>query len=281
MPELAIVIVSYNVREDLARALASLHAAPPALSHEIVVVDNASSDGSAAMVRSRWPGVRVLEPGANVGVSRANNAGIRATESRLVLLLNSDTVVPPGAVDGLVSDLDAHPEAAAAGPRLVDAAGRIEISWGPMIGPLGETWQKARGWLYQRGVGVVCRAVERAAARAREVDWVSGACLLVRRSDAEAVGLLDERFFLYTEDVDFCASLRARGRVIRFTPAAEIVHLRGRSRGHDPGASRRAYRRSHLAFYQKHHPGWYRALRLYLAMKGELPSARASGSEQG
>ena len=100
-------------------------------------------------------------------------------------------------------------------------------------------------------------------------DWVSGACLLVRRADAEAVGLLDERFFMYTEDVDFCASIRARGRRILFTPAVEVVHLRGRSASAAPVATSDAYRRSQLAFYRKHHPLWAPLLRLYVALWGQ------------
>jgi len=103
------------------------------------------------------------------------------------------------------------------------------------------------------------------------VDWVSGACLLVHRADAEAVGLLDERYFLYTEDVDFCAAIRARGRRVLFTPAAQIVHLRGRSRATAAAAMDAAYRRSHIAFYEKHHPAWAPLLRLYLRLKGQLP----------
>jgi hypothetical protein len=103
------------------------------------------------------------------------------------------------------------------------------------------------------------------------VDWVSGAALLVRRADAEAVGLLDERYFLYTEDVDFCAAMRAAGRRVLFTPAAEIVHLRGRSRATAPVVMNEAYRRSHLAFYEKHHPRWAPVLKLYLKLKGQLP----------
>ena len=100
---------------------------------------------------------------------------------------------------------------------------------------------------------------------------MSGACLLVRRADADAVGLLDERYFLYTEDVDFCAAIRARGRRILFTPAAQIVHLRGRSRQTAPGPSEQAYRRSQIAFYEKHHPRWAPWLRVYLRLKGRLP----------
>ncbi len=271
MTDLAIVIVSYNVREDLARALASVFASPPAVPHEVVVVDNGSSDGSLAMVRERWPGVRTIDAGANLGFSKANNLGIRATAGEWVLLLNSDTVVPPRAIDGLVDHLRSHPEAAAAGPRLVGSDGRPEISFGRMIGPFNELRQKVIGRLYEGGWGPVCRRVDRRLRATREVDWVSGACLLVRRADAEAVGLLDERFFLYTEDVDFCASLRARGRRIRFVGSVEVQHLRGRSRTHDPAASRAAYRRSHLAFYAKHHPGWHRVLRGYLRARGELP----------
>jgi N-acetylglucosaminyl-diphospho-decaprenol L-rhamnosyltransferase len=95
-------------------------------------------------------------------------------------------------------------------------------------------------------------------------DWVSGACLLVRRHDAEAVGLLDERFFMYTEDVDFCAAIRARGGRILFTPAVEIVHFRGRSAATAPAATRAAHRRSQLAFYQKHYPGLAPLVRLYI-----------------
>jgi GT2 family glycosyltransferase len=270
--DLAIVIVSYNARRDLERALGSLVVAPPATTHEVVVVDNASSDGSAAMVRERFPGVRLIEAGGNLGFARANNVGIRAAGGDLVLLLNSDTVVPPGAIDALVADLLAHPEAAVAGPRLVDGAGRAEWSFGYMMTPWAELRRKILGRLYDAGIPPVRRLVERRLAAPRSVDWVSGACLLVHRDDAEAVGLLDERFFLYTEDVDFCASIRARGRQVRYTPVAGFVHLRGRSRAHDPRGASAHYRRSHLAFYEKHHPAWHRVLRVYLRLKGQLPS---------
>ena len=96
------------------------------------------------------------------------------------------------------------------------------------------------------------------------VDWVTGACLLVRRKDAEAVGLLDERFFMYTEDVDFCASVRAHGRRILFTPEVEVVHLRGRSAAAAPQATANAYQSSRIAFYKKHHPMWAPLLRLWI-----------------
>ena len=270
-PRLAIIIVNYNAGEHLENCLASLADAPPAVSHQIVVVDNASTDGSAASVRVRWPSVSLHAQDTNQGFAAANNVGIRATAGELLLLLNNDTIVPPGAVDALVARLDANPDVAVAGPRLIDAAGRPELSFGPMISPLAELRQKAVVTLHGRGVPPVTTWVRGATGRERYVDWVSGACLLVRRTAAEQAGLLDERYFLYTEDVDFCASIRARGHRVLFTPAAEIVHLRGRSRATASAATETAYRRSHLAFYDKHHPRWAPVLRLYLRLKGQLP----------
>ena len=267
---LSIVIVSYNAREHLEACLASIAAAPPAEPHDITVVDNASSDDSVEATRRGWPSVRLIVQETNSGFSRANNAGIRASSGDLILLLNNDTIVPRGAIDRLCARLRAIPAAAAAGPRLVDANGRVELSFGRMISPLTELRQKAVMALYERNVRMVSAWVDGVTAREHFVDWVSGACLLVHRRDAEAVGLIDERYFLYTEDVDFCAALRSRGRRILFTPAAQIVHLRGRSRATTPDAMNPAYRRSHLAFYEKHHPRWAGLLRAYLRLKGGL-----------
>ena len=270
-PQLSIVIVSFNTRDDLERCLESLTTNPPAVPHDIVVVDNASRDGSPDAVRARWPAIQVLVQSRNLGFAAANNVGIRATTGELVLLLNSDTLVPRGALDTLVARLRERTEAGVAGPRLVDAAGRVELSFGPMISPVAELRQKLVMLLHQRRFGPVSKRVERATSTERFVDWVSGAALLVHRRDAEAVGLLDERYFLYTEDVDFCAAIRARGRRVLFTPAATITHLRGRSRATAAAPMNVAYRRSQIAFYEKHHPRWAKWLRRYLRAKGQLP----------
>ena len=269
--ELAIVIVSYDARDDLQACLSRLRDHPPRASHQTVVVDNASTDGSAAAARAYGPPVEVIDAGGNLGFARATNIGITATRSRLVLLLNSDALLPTGAIDRLTEILDAHDDVAVMGPRLVDGTGRLEISSGPMLSPLAELWQKSLVRGHGQGVPLLTGLAERQARRERLVDWVSGACLLVRRADAEAVGGLDERFFLYTEDVDFCASIRARGRHVLFTPEVEVVHRRGRSGRHARAATAMAYRRSHLAFYRKHHPGWHPVLRAYLRLRGLLP----------
>ena len=271
MPRLSIVIVTYNSLNQLDACLASLSTHPPSLDHETLIVDNASPDGTAAAVRQRWPHVRVIEPGSNLGFSGASNVGIRQTCGEFVLLLNPDTMVPAGALDALVASLDARPEAAVVGPRLVDAGGRAELSFGAMIAPLAELRQKLLVAGNDRGAPLIGAYVSRLTRRAREVDWVSGACLLVRRADAEAAGLLDERYFMYGEDVDFCAAIRARGRRVLFTPDAEIVHLRGQSVVSNPRAIDAAYRRSQLAFYAKHHPRWVPLLRAYLKLRHRLP----------
>jgi GT2 family glycosyltransferase len=272
MPLLSIVIVNYNTREDVLRCLEALHDHPAAISHEILVVDNASRDGSVEAIGSRWPDVRVVQAGANLGFGRANNLGIRQSGGDLLLLLNPDTITPAGAIDRLVTILDARPRVAVVGPRLVNDEGVPELSFGRMIGPFTELGQKTIGRLHARGIGPFRAYVRWATGREHYPDWVSGACLLVRRTDADAAGLFDERFFIYTEDVDFCAAIRKRGRGILFTPDVEIVHLGGRSVATAPGATELAYRRSQLAFYQKHHPGWVEALRFYLRVRGKLPA---------
>jgi GT2 family glycosyltransferase len=266
--ELIIVIVSFNTRDELAGCLQSLRAAPPAVTHEIVVVDNASSDGSVDAARA-VPGVTVIPLDRNVGFAAANNVAIRATSSELILLLNSDTIVPAGAIDALVARLHRDPSIGVVGPRLVDGNGRPELSFGQMITPGVERRRKE----LQRDIdaGGESDWLRNETSREHVVDWVTGACLLVRRRDAEAVGLLDERFFLYTEDVDFCHAIRKLGRKVLFTPVATVTHLRGRSRASRPESSRQAYRRSHVAFYEKHHPLWAPVLKLYLRMRGEWP----------
>lgn len=269
---LAIVIVNFNTRDELARCLASLTAHPPSMPHEIVVVDNASLDGSADLVAATWPTVGLIRNGTNAGFARATNQGIRATSGDLVLLLNSDTLVPGRALDALCNALISEPGVAAAGPRLIDTDGHAELSFGRMIGPWSELRQKLLVRLSAAGPARVRQRLQARTRRARYVDWVSGACLLVRRSAAEAAGLLDERFFMYGEDVDFCAALRDRGGRILFTPDAEIVHLRGRSGLTAPVTTAAAYRHSQIAFYAKHHPAWTPLLRAYLRLRGKLPS---------
>jgi GT2 family glycosyltransferase len=178
-------------------------------------------------------------------------------------------VAPPGAIDTLLERLRAR-GAVAAGPRLVDPSGRPEVSFGRMLTPATEFAQRARVRLAARHGRLARRYLARLLSDEREVDWVSGACLLARRDAVVAVGGFDERFFLYEEDVDLCAALRARGGAILFTPRATVVHLRGQSIGRStpqPGMPSH-YDASHVAFYEKHAPHWAPWLRRWLRLRG-------------
>jgi GT2 family glycosyltransferase len=263
MPRLSVIIVTFNSRAEIDACLRSLTEGIR-IDREIVVVDNASTDGTAAYIRERWPGIRLVGLGANLGFARATNIGIQQTFGELVLLLNPDTVVRAGAIDGLVAALERDPLAAVAGPRIAGADGRAELSFGRMIAPLTEPAQKLLMIGNQRRLPILQGVAERMTRRSRYVDWVTGACLLTYRADLDAVGLLDERFFLYLEDVDLCASIRARGRRVLFVPGVQVEHRRGASA--QPAAREAAYRQSYLAFYQKHHPAWVPVVRAYLRL---------------
>jgi GT2 family glycosyltransferase len=210
----------------------------------------------------------VIESGVNRGFAAATNLGIQASLGVHLLFLNSDTIVPRSAIDRLLRVLEEHPDAAIVGPRLVDPSGHPELSFGRLVAPLNEIRQRRLVRGNARGEPSATRRVRELTSQTQWPDWVSGACLLVRRSDAEAVGLLDERYFMYLEDVDFCAAMRARGRRVLFTPEVEVVHLRGRSVAAAPEATRAAYLGSHLAFYRKHHPWLVPIVRLYRAVGG-------------
>jgi GT2 family glycosyltransferase len=258
-PLVDIVVVSHNTRGDLEACLAAVRASPPRAPHRIVVVDNASTDGSADAVEARWPDIRVIRSARNVGFGAANNLAIRESGADLVLLLNSDTIAPPGAVDRLIDRLQ-QTGAAAAGPRLVDAAGRPEVSFGRKLSPWSELVQRTRTRIARRPGRLARWYVDRLVARERFVDWVSGACLLLRRRAAVDAGLFDERYFMYEEDVDLCVAIGARGGRVLYTPSAEIVHRRGRSI-ESAGADLKAlYDRSHRLYYEKHLPRWARLL---------------------
>jgi N-acetylglucosaminyl-diphospho-decaprenol L-rhamnosyltransferase len=272
---LTIAIVTFNARDDLERCLDAIAGWPPDTSHDVVIVDNGSTDGAPEMVAQRFPSMRLIRAPGNIGFGAANNIAIRQSEGDLVLLLNPDTIVPRGAIDRLIAELHRAPDAAAIGPRLVGANGRAEMSFGPMPGPLGDARQKLLGWAHTRGIWPMTSWVEHMTSHPRAVAWASAACLLVRRADVLTAGLFDERYFLYWEDVDLCTALRARGRTVRFTPAVQVVHARGRSSIGRRPATRLAYRRGQLAFYHKWRPGWARVLAWYLRARGEHPESLA------
>jgi len=275
---LDVVIVSYNRSDLLVACCQSVTAADPAA--RIVVVDNASTDDSAAAVRRAYASAAVLESDVNVGFATAVNRGAEHGAAPLLLLLNSDARIDAEALSALRAELLQHDAVAAVGPRLRDSDGTLELSVGRTMGPVNEVWFKLLGLLHGNG-RFVTRWLERRYRRAADVRSLSAACLLIRRSAFEAVGGMDEQFFLYGEDVDLCRRLVAAGWRLRYTPDATVRHIRGASAGQDPGAAELAYRRSQLALYRKHH-GWLAIvlLRLRLAARYLLRWMLAGGPDR-
>ena len=182
--------------------------------------------------------------------------------------MNPDTVAPPGAIQTLVRGLASHPDAAIAGARLLGERGFPELSWGVPITPWNELKTMIFSRLYLRKVRALVRKMDKLSRVAREVAWVSGACMVIRRPDLEAVGLLDERYFMYNEDVDLCLAMQQRGRRVLYIASAEVLHYRGRSAARNPDMERRR-QQSHVAYYEKHLPMWTPLLRIYLKVTGK------------
>ena len=259
---LSIIIVNWNTCDLLRDCLSSL-LDDPQPGYELIVVDNGSSDDSACMIRHEFPAIQLIENGQNDGYARANNLGIRSSRGRYLLLLNSDTLVPAGALPRLIDFMEQHPEAGACGPRLVRADGK------PQSYAFGG--DPTLGYLLRRGVSqlLLRRPLHDWAMGATlPVDWVSGACLLARRAAVEQAGLLDERFFMYFEDNDWCLRIRKAGWNVYYCPAAEIMHLGGQSLARNPQAQH-AYYQSLAYFYAKHYSSPARWL-----LKALLPAYR-------
>jgi GT2 family glycosyltransferase len=277
-PRVSVLVVSYNAREHVLACLASV-AAHAGLPHEVVVVDNASADGTAAAVRARFPAATVIANEANLGFSRANNQALRVAQAPYALVLNGDAEVRPGCVETLAAVLEGRPEVGIAGPRTRFPDGRIQVSFGPRPSPLAE-WRQRRLVLGVRGGGAAWTArAEALAGREHEPAWVSGSCFLARRAALDAVGGFDEGFFLYEEDVDLCLRVRAAGWRIVYTPRAEVVHHLGASMAQAASRSALEYHRSHLRLYEKHNgPAAQALLRASLLARGALAWGRAVAS---
>jgi N-acetylglucosaminyl-diphospho-decaprenol L-rhamnosyltransferase len=230
-PDLSIVIVSWNTRELLRDCLASVFAEPSGLKLEVFVTDNASADNSAQMVRESFPQVQVVENEINLGFAAANNRVFPLCHAEKILLLNSDTVVKNDALRVLFDFLDAHLDVAAVAPKLeqsnVDIIGcgrrvtlRTTINHWLFLSRLFPHVKSLEGIYHYAGVHDV---------ETREVDWISGACLMVRRSVIDQVGPMSERWFMYAEDQEWCARIQFNGWKMFLVPTAVVEHRHGAS----------------------------------------------------
>ena len=260
---ISVLIVNHQGREHLQHCLERL-AAEAGSYGEIVVVDNASSDGSVELVRESFPACRLLALEENIGFGAANNRAAAAARGDRLLLLNSDAWLQPGALPRLAAALDTEPRLALAAPRLLYPDGRPQFAWAPETGVLGEAVQMLRNRFEQRPW--VHRVPPRWLRPLSGPGWFSAACLLLRRAAFEEIGGFDEGFFLYFEDVDLCRRLRLAGWQLASVDAAVAYHVKGGSRPGDRGDIE--YRRAQLRYYRKHRPAWEnRALRRRMRRK--------------
>ena len=243
-PDLTIAVVSWNTRDLLAACLRSLPVGAPAHPIEVVVVDNASTDGSAAMVRASFPAVRVIDTGSNIGFAPACNRAWPEARGRYFMLLNPDTEVRPGALDRLIGFMDAHPRAGLAGARLVDPGGTPQHS-AQAVPSVGLTLLEAarvhkllpRAARARRLLGAYWTCD-----RSVEVGWTWGTALVARREAVVEAGPLDESFAMYGEDLEWCLRMRARGWQVWHCAEAEVVHHGGASSRQRWNARARAFR---------------------------------------
>ncbi|MBI4886425.1 MAG: glycosyltransferase family 2 protein [Acidobacteria bacterium] len=257
-PDVSVVLVNYNAGPELRRALGSVAAELAGHAWEAVVVDNASSDGSGAVVSEFAPHARLLRNNGNVGFARGVNQGLAATSGRFVLIMNPDCRLVAGAFEALHAELDRSPGCAIAGPRILDPDGTVQGS--ARGDPDMFTGLFGRTTLLRRllpGLRVSRRNVLSDAdigpgGGSITVDWVSGACMLARRGALEDVSGFDERYFLYWEDADLCRRLRARGYEVRYVPGATAIHRVGQSSRSLRAPAIRAFHESAYLYYATH-----------------------------
>lgn len=229
--DLSIAIPSWNTCDLLDQCLASVFANSGGVDFEIIVVDNASTDGSPAMVETRYPGVRLVRNRINLGFAAACNIAFKYSTGRYFLLLNSDTVVLENTLKGMVDFMDAHPRAGAAGCRLLNFDRSLQRSCSRFPGIMTELYDA----LYLSKLFPRSRLFGSFAMSwwdfddTREVDFAGGSCLILRRAAIEEVGLLDEGFFMYCEEADWCYRLWDRGWKVYYYPGVEIIHFGGQS----------------------------------------------------
>lgn len=248
--QVAIVVVSYNTRELLLECLASVVESTQDRSVQLVVVDNASEDGSCEAVQDAYPNATTIRNTTNLGFGAACNQGISATLSRFVLLLNSDARLTAQAFQAMSDCLEQNEGCAAAGCRLIDAAGAEVINTRKFLTPLNQAFELAG---IKFGVSRLRRTGRPNLDRNDcSVDWIDGACLMLRRAALDEVGLFDERFFMYSEDEDLCFRFRKRGWLVCFCGAGTAVHRGAASSRLNKDDMLRQFYLSQMLFLSKH-----------------------------
>jgi len=272
--DLSIIVVNYNTAHLLDEMFTAVAAAIGGLSVQKIVVDNASRDGSAALLSERYPDVELIANSENVGFGRANNQALALARGRYLLLLNTDAFVAAGGIERTVRFLDANPEVSVLGVRLVGRDGTLQPSCRYFPTPWNE-------FLVRTGLERVFRGAKLVDdmrwdhTSVRECDWVPGCYCLLRKSDVDRIGLFDPRYFLYYEEVDHCRAEKAIGGKVVYYPDATVVHIGGESAKSDAALTASGRQipalqiESALLYYRKHHGRGGLALGVFLAAAGD------------
>lgn len=252
MLDISIIIVNWNTRDLLAECLESIVKHKGNLKVEVIVVDNASTDGSTRMVRNNYPMVRLIENSNNVGFAAANNIGLAEGRGRYLLLLNSDAFVGRGVLESVVNFLDEHSEAGICGVKLVNPDGTFQGSYAPFP-TLRSELLLATG-LGSRLINPTYPApTPRPGERPREVDWIGGAFMLIRNEVYKEVGGMDEAYWMYSEETDWCYRIKLAGWKAYYLPQVTVTHLRGGSSRKRRAEMRAQLYRSKVRFFTIHY----------------------------
>jgi len=249
MIDLSIIIVSYNTRELLLGCLGTLFREECRLTLKVCVIDNASRDGSGEAVARRYPEVRLIRNPENRGFARAVNQGLSATSGRNRLLLNPDARVSPATLEAMAAYLDAHPETGAVGPQLLHEDGRLQNSIAPFPTLATELLNKS---LLTRLFPQRYPGKGRRFEGPTEVASLIGACMMVKGEVLDNVGMLDEGYFFFLEETDWCLRMGRKGWKVLFLPGLKVIHLQGKSAAQNLTAARIEYYRSRYRFFTLH-----------------------------
>jgi N-acetylglucosaminyl-diphospho-decaprenol L-rhamnosyltransferase len=261
MMDLSMIIVNWNTSGLLFQCLNSIYQTGCCFTFEVIVVDNGSSDDSVSMVMKHFPGVILIRNDQNLGFARANNQGLLIGKGRYFILLNSDTIVLPGAIDMLVQTADRNPELGVVGPKLLNMNGTVQKSWASFPTFLSELLGK--NFRFRQPVANFPSAYE--------VDWVMGACMLVRAKTIEEVGKMDEDYFFYSEETDWCFRIKKKNWKVWYLTSAEIYHLGGGSTSRGSLAQLVRLYQGKLLYFEKYHGSFMTTLlRIGLAIGNTL-----------
>lgn len=263
--DLSIIIVNWNVCDFLRDCLRSIDAGRGDHSLEVIVVDSASSDGSVEMVTAEFPWVRLIARDDNVGFPKGNNIGMAEARGRYLLLLNPDTVVLGDAVQAMQTYLQGHPDIGALGPQLLNADSSVQSSRRRF--PRLATAFFESTWLESLAPGLLRSyyALDMPDDLTADVDWLTGACIMVPRAAYERVGGMDEGYYMYSEELDWCRRIKEAGWRVVYYPDAKVIHYYGKSSEQAVTARHINFQRAKLRYFRKYH-GRVRAavLRLFL-----------------